>query len=191
MIAVATACVAEGAEPPPQTIAVAVPAARDTPDVKPTPAMPVVDVGDEPLAGAQPSLEAIGRALVDALDDRDADAVLAMTVSSSEYQGRLFGALANHPNAYQMGPELLWRMHSGESSDEMRRAMDRYGGKNLAFESIAIEREETRGGLVFHKRPTIVAKDADGTEYELRVIGTILEHPASGGFKILGFKGAD
>jgi hypothetical protein len=156
LVVAAAACVAEGAEPSPQAAVVAAPANEVEEKV--------LDLGDAPLEGAEPSLDALGR----------------------------FDALVQHPNAYKMGPELLWDMHAAESNGDLSRVLSRYGGKNLAFESIAIEREEKRkGGLLFHKRPTIVAKDADGNEVELRIVGTIIEHPASGSFKILGFKNDD
>ena len=188
------ACEVEGAAPVSgSAVAAAVPAtpvaASDVRVAEPT---RVVDVGDAPLEGAQPSLDAVGRAIVDALNAEDRSALLGLALSSSEYKERLFGALVQHPNAYQMGPDLLWDMHAAESNGELGRALSRYGGRNLAFEAIAVEREEPReGGVVFHKRPKITAKDADGNRYTLLVVGTIIEHPASGGFKVLGFRNRD
>lgn len=177
-IVVAAACEAEEASQ--AAVAAAVPAGKTETSL---------DLGDAPLENAAPSLDALGRAIVDALDTKDRDALLGLALSPTEYKERLFAALVQHENAYKMGPELLWDMHAAESNGDLGRALSRYGGKNLAFESIAIEREEQRkGGLVFHKRPTIIAKDGDGNEIQIRIVGTIIEHPASGSFKVLGYK---
>jgi hypothetical protein len=180
-IVVAAAC--EAKEASQAVVAAAVPAAKTEPSL---------DLGDAPLEGASPSLEALGRAIVDALDTKDRTALLGLALSPTEYKERLFDALVQHENAYKMGPDLLWDMHAAESNGDLARALARYGGKDLVFDSIAIERvEQRKGGLVFHKRPTILAKDGDGTEYKIRIVGTIIEHPASGSFKVLGYKTDD
>ena len=184
-IVVAVGCEAEGASQP--AVAAAVPAAAPQPSAEPE-----IDLGDAPLEGAASSLDGLGRAIVDALDSKDRDALLGLALSPVEYKERLFAALVQHANAYKMGPDLLWDLHAAESNGDLGRALARYGGRNLVFESISIEREEQRkGGLVFHKRPTIVAKDGDGNTVTIRIVGTIIEHPASGSFKVLGFKTDD
>ena len=177
------ACTAEGAEP--SSAAASVEAKSEVEEK-------VVDLGDAPLEGAESSLDALGRAIVDALNANDRTALLGLALSPTEYKVRLFDALVQHPNAYKMGPDLLWDMHAAESNGDLSQALSRFGKRNLAFASIAVDRtEERKGGLVFHKRPTILAKDADGNEVKLRLVGTIVEHPASGSFKILGFKNDD
>jgi hypothetical protein len=192
LIAATVACVAEGTDASPRAaVAAAVPAKQSEPGAVEAEELDV-DLGDAPLDGAQPSLDALGRAIVDALNAEDRTALLGIALSPTEYKERLFAALVQHENAYKMGPDLLWDMHAAESNGDLGRALARHGGKNLAFESMAIEREEQRkGGLVFHKRPTIVAKDGDGNEHKIRIVGTIIEHPASGSFKVLGYKTDD
>lgn len=150
-----------------------------------------IEVGDAPFAGAQPSIEALGRAVVQALTTSDRAALTALAVDASEYKTRLFGAIARHPSAFAMGPDLLWDMHAGESFGHLQQALDRLGGQPLEFVAIDVRSRESATGLVFHKKPVLRVRDAEGKLLSLGLLGTIVEHPASGGFKLLSFRDVD
>lgn len=150
-----------------------------------------IEVGDAPFAGAQPSIEALGRAVVQALASNDRVALTQLAFDASEYKTRLFSAIARHPSAHAMGPDLLWDMHAGESFGHLQQALDRLGGQPLEFIAVEVRDTEAHHGLVFHKKPVLRVRDADGQELRLGLLGTIVEHPASGGFKLLSFRDVD
>ncbi|MFO0631986.1 MAG: hypothetical protein U0168_03960 [Nannocystaceae bacterium] len=171
---------------------VAAPAAATASVQAPTrTAMPAWDVGTAPFQGAQPSLDALGRAVIDGLATRDRSALLALSVDAREYKQRLFGAIAQHPSAFKMGADLLWDMHVGESHGHLQQLLDRYGGRPLELVEVRDGATTTRDGLVFHKRPVLLVRDADGERFELHALGTVIEHVASGGFKALSFRADD
>ncbi|MBX7079049.1 MAG: hypothetical protein K1X88_07680 [Nannocystaceae bacterium] len=154
-------------------------------------AMPAWDVGTAAFEGAKPSLEALARAVIDGLATRDRSALLALSVSAPEYKQRLFGAIAQHPAAYRMGADLLWDMHVGESHGHLQQLLERHGGQPLELVALRDGATTTRDGLVFHKRPVLVVRDAQGQRFELHALGTVVEHVASGGFKLLSFRADD
>lgn len=158
-------------------------------DSSPTDDVP--HVGDAPLAGGLPSLQVLGEAVVAGLVTRDADALAALAIGEEEYTGRLFPALASHPAAEAMGRALLWDMHARQSRDDLRGALDRYGGEELRFVRFEPRRQVRRAGVVFHERPRVIVRDAAGEERSLQLLASVIEHEPSGTFKLLGFRDHD
>ncbi|MCA9651971.1 MAG: hypothetical protein H6712_23895 [Myxococcales bacterium] len=150
------------------------------------PAAAPVDVGGEPLRAGLGSLEALGRAVVDGLDAQDAAALRAVAVDEAEYT-RLYPALISHPNMARLGAGLAWTNQAAESLGDMDRAIREHGGKGYVFVALESTRSEARPGLVVHREPRLVVRDAQGTELELPILGTVLEHPRSGTFAVLTY----
>ena len=144
-------------------------------------------VGDRPLANGKPSLEALGQAVVAALQAKDGGALLGLSVSQQEFEWRLFGALVNDPSQRKFGPAPAWKNLSSESMRAMGNALSTHGGKGHVFVSLESTKQEERSGLVLHQRPKRVVKDAGGNPRELSILGEVVEHPASGTFLVLSF----
>jgi hypothetical protein len=185
ILLLASSCVSEPAAAPAPAAGGAADAGPAEQDAK---AAPSIEVGEAPFEGARASLDDLGRAVVDALDARDRAALLAMTVNAAEYKQRLFEKLANHPNALALGPDLAWDMHNGESQGDLQSAIDDFGGRGFVFVAIEPELRKDRGEIVIHKAPKLRVKDRDGNERVLEILGPVVEHVASGGFKVLAFK---
>lgn len=147
-----------------------------------------VDVGDEPMADAHPSLDALGQAVVDALNRRDAEALASLAITEREYVDRFFPITIHHRSGLALGADLAWAELHGESSGDMREALERFGGRQLAFVRFDVERLQRRPKATLHLRPTLVVKDASGEEQSVVLIGSILEHVPSAGFKVLAFR---
>lgn len=144
-------------------------------------------VGDAPLANGQPSLEALGKAVVAALEAKDGRALLGLSVSQGEFERRLFGALVKDPGQRKFGPGPAWKNMSSESLPAMGNALSKHGGKGYVFVSLESTKQEERPGLVLHQRPKLVVEDAGGNPLELSILGQVVEHPASGTFLVLSF----
>ncbi len=146
------------------------------------------DVGEAPMDGAAESLDALGTALVEALRHEDAESLEALAIDEHEYTERFFPLTVNHPSGLGLGAALAWAELHGESRGDMQTALVRYGGQPLAFVRLEVGASEPRGQVVLHRRPVLVVADEQGDERELVMLGSILEHEPSGGFKVLAYR---
>lgn len=176
------ACGGSGGSPPPEGQQAE---ARDAKDAERVEAR-----GSEaPLAHGQPSLEALGKAVVAALAASDGKALWALSVTETELEGRLFHAVVTEPRLVGAGPKRAWLEHSASSRSGLSKALGEHGGKGYAFVSLVSTTSEARGGVVIHRAPTLTVADASGSTRSLPVLGTVLEHPASGTWVVLAFAG--
>lgn len=156
-----------------------------------TAAEPVSIEDAAPLQGGLAGIDAVGRAVVDALNTRDSGALTALLVSESDYKGRLFAALANHPNATAMGPDLLWDMQRREGADELARALEHFGGQDLRYVGLEPERVEDETAVRFHRRPVLIVENRRGERRRLQILGSIAEHLPSGSCKLITYRFRD
>ncbi len=147
-----------------------------------------VDVGDEAMEASEASVAALGATLVRALNEKDSDALRALTISEREYKDRFFPVTVNHPAGLGLGADLAWAELHGESSGDMQSALERYGGQGLAFVRVDVDEVVSRPKAKLHRSPTLIVRDAAGVEQTLVMLGSILEHTPSGGFKVLAFR---
>ncbi|MCR9162552.1 MAG: hypothetical protein ACE37F_19055 [Nannocystaceae bacterium] len=157
---------------------------------KPKPAMDFsgVDVGDAAMDGAAESLEALGEAILEALGANDSAALAKLAVTESEYKDRFFPVTVHHRSGLGLGADLAWAELHGESRGDMNTALERYGGQTLEFVRLEAKEITDRPKVRLHLRPKLVVKDASGREQTLVMLGSILEHTPSGGFKVLAFR---
>lgn len=155
--------------------------------VPPTPGL-AADVGEAPLDGGLPSLDALGEAVVAGLDARDEAALAALAIGADEYRGRLFPALVNHPAAAAVDRDLLWDMYARQSRDDLRRALEQYGGADLRFVRLEPQGRLRRAGVLFHEKPTLVVEGGLGRELRLQILASVIEHEATHTFKLLGYR---
>ncbi|MEM6294938.1 MAG: hypothetical protein AAGA54_26945 [Myxococcota bacterium] len=147
-----------------------------------------VDVGDAPMADAAESMDALGQALVEALNAEDGEALAKLALTETEYKERFFPITINHPNALKFGADLSWSELHGESKGDMKTALERYGGQSLTYVRIDVKEVAERPKATLHRRPTLVVKNGEGNEMTLVMLGSILEHAPTGGFKVLAYR---
>jgi hypothetical protein len=143
---------------------------------------------ERPLVGGLDSLDAVGRAVVEGLNAGDARGLMQLLLSEADFSGRLFDELSNHPNARQMGPELIYTMQQQQSEDEMTRALEAFGRRGLRLVSVEPGTIENLAGVTLYRRPRLRVEDARGAALVLELLGTIVEHRPSSTFKILGYR---
>jgi len=158
-----------------------------------TPAPPATISVDDPapLQGGLTSLDAVGQAVVAALNARDAAGLADLLVSEADFKGRLFASLANHPNAIKMGPDLLWDMQRRQAADELDRALAQFGGQELRY--VGLEPGQVEDGPVvrFHRRLALIVDDQRGERQRLQILGSVVEHLPSGSFKLITYRFRD
>lgn len=161
----------------------------DDPKHEAPPSEPRQGLGDEPLHNGQPSLAALGEGIVAALQANDGRALMALAVTQTEFERRLFGALVLDAHDRRGGVGPAWKSLSSESLPDMTKALSQHGGKGYTFVSLESTKQDTRpGGLVVHDEPRLTVADASGAPLELKILGQVLEHPASGTFLVLTFR---
>lgn len=143
---------------------------------------------EAPLAGGLASLDAVGRAVVDGLNAGDARGLMQLLLTEADFSGRLFDALSNHPNARQMGPELIYAMQRRQSADELSRALERLGRRDLRLLAVEPGAIEAVAGAMLYRRPRLQVEDARGERLTLELLGTIVEHTPTHTFKLLGYR---
>lgn len=171
------------------------PLAKDDPRFKPyvpKPKKPLdfsgVDVGDAPMADAAGSLDALGQSIVAALNENDSDALAKLAITESEYKQRFFPVTIHHESGLGLGADLAWAELHGESRGDMSTALERHAGQSLEFLRLEAKKTEERPKVRLHTRPKVVVKNAAGEEQSLVMLGSVLEHIPSGGFKVLAFR---
>lgn len=180
---------------PPTPEAKGPPLAKDDPRFKPyvpKPKKPLdfsgVDVGDAPMVDAADSLDALGQGIVDALNENDAGALAKLAITESEYKQRFFPVTIHHESGLGLGADLAWAELHGESRGDMNTALERYGHQGLKFVRLDAKEIKERPKARLHIRPKVIVTDAKGEEQSLVMLGSVLEHTPSGGFKVLAFR---
>ena len=147
-----------------------------------------VDVGDASMENAADSLEGLGKAIVEALNAGDAQALAAVAITEREYKDRFFPITIHHPSGRGLGADIAWAELHGESQGDMQTSLERYGKQSLQFVRFDSKSVDERPKVKLHRRPKVVVEDASGEERTLVMVGSILEHTPSGGFKVLAFR---
>lgn len=140
-----------------------------------------------PLVGGLGSLDAVGRAVVEGLNADDARGLMQLLLTEADFV-RLFDVLSNHPNARQMGPELIYAMQRRQSADELARAREQFGQRGLRLLALEPEAVEQVAGATLYRRPRLQVEDARGQRLTLELLGTVVEHTPTHTFKLLGYR---
>ncbi|MCA9658412.1 MAG: hypothetical protein KC486_08710 [Myxococcales bacterium] len=145
-------------------------------------------VDDAPLRGGLASLDAVAEAALAGLAAEDRESLAALLIDGADFR-RFFAELSNHPSAAQMGPDLIWDMQSRESADELDRALRSFGGRSFELRAVEPEAVEPRGPIVIHRRPALRVVDREGgEELRLQLLGSVIEHRASGTFALVSYR---
>ncbi len=147
-----------------------------------------VDVGDAAMEAASESLDALGKAIVAALNANDADALAKVALTERDYKDRFFPITIHHKSGLGLGAELAWAELHGESKGDMHSALERYGSQGFEFVRFEATGVDERPKVNLHRRPKVVVKTAQGDEQTLVMLGSIIEHTPSSGFKVLAFR---
>lgn len=196
-VAIVAACGAEGASAVERSqTQEPLPGPRLAKDVfepyAPKPKVPLdfsgVDVGDAPMEHAAESLQALGEEIVAALNAGESDALATLALTEREYKDRFFPVTIHHPSGLGLGADLAWAELHGESRGDMHTALERYGKQSLNFVRFEVEGVDDRPKVKLHLRPKIVVEHEGGKQQTLVMLGSVLEHVPSGGFKVLAYR---
>ena len=138
------------------------------------------------LVGGADSRQALATRLVAALSAADRATLGQLTLSRAEF------AYLYYPNSRDAGmtngmpPTLRWDLITLSSEKGIARAIDRIGGKPLTLQSLDCPNPPaTTGTITMHDGCTVRLGRADGTTFNGRLFGSIIEH--AGRFKFAGY----
>ena len=139
------------------------------------------------LSHTHASLDALGEAFVAALDAADGEALAQLLVTKEEHDV-LFPALVNDPRARTSGAALAWMNLSASSREALGKLLQHHAGQGYTFVRLQPRGTRPRPGLLEHRNPQVVVTRPDGTELAFDALGPVLQHEASGHFKLLSFR---
>ena len=126
------------------------------------------------LAGGQGTADALARRWLAALAAGDTAALGRMHVSRAEFAWLYWKGSHLSKPPYEMPPGLLWFQVEGESNAGITRALAAYGGKRLAFRSMACGNHRVDGPGRIHQGCDVTFR-VDGKTETRRLFGNLLE----------------
>lgn len=140
-----------------------------------------------PVMGGEVSLEALGKKLVEALNEENPEAMYALVLQRGEFM-RLFPVLAANPAVRKLGPDFVWANQDADVREAIADVLRTYGGKDYTFVRLGGAAKKDRGRLVQHDDAKLRVRNSEGAEVELAFLGPIFEHRDDKTFRISVYK---
>lgn len=143
--------------------------------------------GPTRLTYASASPEEACRRVLDALNNEDLPTLDSLRLTRFEHDSILVPQLPISQNPDQTDLNFAGYLHQQNNAKGVRRAMGDYGGLQLEFVSVRFtEPERIHGSLIIHRGTRVLVKDSAGTEFELPIVGSVLED--NGNFKLISIQ---
>jgi hypothetical protein len=138
------------------------------------------------LAHAEPSSEALARAVLQALQSRDHAQLSALAVSEEEFEHRVWVGLPAARPERNMPWSYVWMDLRQKSDATLARTLAEHGGRRYQLESVRFAGETTdHGSYRIHRETVLVVRGGEGTVSELRLLGAMIE--ADGRWKVFSY----
>jgi hypothetical protein len=137
------------------------------------------------LPHAEASGDALARAVLTALHDRDVDRLRALALTESEFRDVVWPELPAARPERNLTADYVWADLHAKSEAGLRRVVADHGGQALTFVRLDVAGETTQyRSYVVRRDAVIVARDGEG-ERRLRLFGSIIER--GGGVKVFSY----
>jgi hypothetical protein len=149
----------------------------------------ILFMGCEKREGEQrlDSPEALGRAVVDALNRRDVNALHRLRVGKEEYLSWLWPAFPASRQSNGFPPDFAWSNLNKKCLMGVEKWSRMYGGQELSFVSLRFEKaSEKYKGFRLLRGTTLIVKRPDGNQTELKILGSLVE--SAGRYKLLSYE---
>lgn len=153
-------------------------------------ALLTVSCNTAPLPNAHDSPETLSRAVLAAIERRDADALRALALNKEEFTEHVWQELPAARPERNLSSSFVWGDLNQKSNLTLRQTLAAHGGKKYEFISLRYLGETTQyDSYLVHRESELTVKDADGTERQIRVFGSVLEK--GGRYKVFSFVADD
>ena len=138
-----------------------------------TPAEPTVSAA--PLSNTFASPEAVARAVLSALAERNVDRLRALPLSEAEFRGHIWPELPTSRPERNVPFEYAWGQLKQQSDAFLQQTIARYAGKRLTFVSARFTGDTTPyASFSVMRESEIVATDEAGRDLILRLYGSVM-----------------
>lgn len=124
---------------------------------------------DDPTA----SPDALGKAVVAALNAGDPDALHALRVDKDTYSEKLYPSFPSSKNNFT--PDFAWQNLNKKCMVGVRKWVSRFGKKNYVFEGIRFERpQEFYDGFSLLRGTVLTVSTPEGEKRDLKILGSVV-----------------
>lgn len=128
-----------------------------------------------PLANTFDSPMAVGTAVLDALQRRDAAALRALALTEQEFREHVWPELPVSRPERNVPFDYVWGQTAQRAADSLKQTMAQYEGKRFELLAVEFDGETTEYASFSVSRKTVlVVRNAAGEEERLRVFGSLL-----------------
>lgn len=127
------------------------------------------------LAPAFESDDALARAVLDALEKRDSERLLALSVSRDEFADLVWPTLPASRPEVGMPMTYVWQDSFSKSRGSLAQTIEAFGGQRLTLVRVGFSGRQTdHRGVAIARRSYLVVKDDQGQERQIRVFGSVI-----------------
>lgn len=149
-------------------------------------ALLAVSCSRAPLSNSHESPEALARAVLAAIEARDAGALRALALNREEFTEDVWPDLPAARPERNLSPSFVWGDLNQKSNIMLRETLTAHGGKTYALVSVRFLGGTTQyESYRVHRESELTVKDVNGTERNLRVFGSVIEK--DGRYKVFSY----
>jgi hypothetical protein len=142
--------------------------------------------GSSPLPNAHASAEALSRAVLTAIETRDADALRGLALNGEEFAEHVWPELPAARPERNLSSSFVWGDLHQKSNITLRHTLAAHGGKTYELVSMRFLGKTTQyESYRVHRESELTVKEADGIERQLRVFGSVIEK--GGRYKVFSY----
>jgi hypothetical protein len=123
--------------------------------------------------------------VLDALAQRDRAALEALALNETEFRDHVWPQLPAARPERNLPFSYVWGDLRQKSAQALGRVMSREGGKRYVLIDVRFAGDSSYHTYRVHREATLRVRDADGTELDLRVCGSMLEQ--DGAWKVFSY----
>jgi hypothetical protein len=128
-----------------------------------------------PLSHTFDSPESLARAVLDAVERKDLQALQSLPLSEDEFRDYMWPELPASRTKGFMPFEFVWGQLAARSDTFLRQTLGRYGGRRLELLAVDFDGETTTYPTFIVKRESrLRVRDEHGQEDRIRMFGSVL-----------------
>lgn len=139
-----------------------------------------------PLPNSHKSADALSRAVLTAIEKRDADALHGLALNKEEFTEHVWPELPAARPERNLSSSFVWGDLNQKSNIALRDTLAAHGGKKYEFIGLRFLGETTAyGSYRVHRESELTVKDAEGNERQVRMFGSVIEK--GGRYKVFSY----
>jgi hypothetical protein len=128
-----------------------------------------------PLAHAHGSADALGRAVLDALEHQDRTGLDRLALDEEEFGDHVWPGLPAARAERNVPFSYVWGDLRQKSQLSLKKTLREHGGQRYALSGVSFAGRTEYGAYTVHREAALRVRDAAGAERHLRVLGSMIE----------------